>query len=712
MKRFLLIVYWIVSFLFSLMVGSNVFANMLHHADILGRPQFGKFYEPLHLIYWYFTIHVTGNQYKVSFIVALVCFVLLSFLGFRLYTRLGVNVLGIYGTSRWMRRRELAKEGAFAARGVFLGQTKDAEFRKTRKGQYKLVSQGRVISDQPHTHVAVIAPTRGGKGVSCVVPTLLGWTHSAVINDPKKENYTLTSSWRNTFSNVYLFEPTSPESNKFNPFWEIRKAPYDVMDAQIIAEIITHPRGDSDYDNVGQNPHWVNTAKQLLIGAILYVLTEPKIKDKSLHGVANLLQSPTMPVSAVLQEMLQSDHMAVAETAMNMMNKHEEEMSGVVSTACEFLSLYQDPIVAYNTAYSDFTVEELTNAKHPASLYICTNPESQERLRPLVRLIIEFIAKRLTNDLARNSRPILFLLDEFISLGKFAFLQDWMAHCAQYRIKVMLIAQSFSQIYDKYGERSSLLNNCHTKAILGAGDPQDAKTVVEYLGSYSINRKNVSQSGTLGNIMARTRSESYIETERKLMTSDEVLRLPYEDFLLVTSGKFPYRGKKLMYYTDRRFTPKTDVKHNPPLPATRLERLKLLPFHPLEVPWLNAKALQELQEVYNQPSEKAISSLRLPPAPGSSSETAEPAAEAIPAKFVKTEPAAAPEETPVVEESSGAAHEPAKPAVTVESPPREQTELGLSVPPVIDEEPEAIDGENATLSDFVQGADDLPFDDE
>jgi type IV secretion system protein VirD4 len=602
MKRILLVFFTAVFFLSSMTISSNLFALLLHHADTLGRPQLGKWYEPFHIVYWFLTVKVAGNQYRISFIVFLVCFALPSFIALRLYARLRLNVLGIYGTSRWMKDRELRKEGAFERRGIILGQSKEARFRKNRKGQYSMISVGKIIFDPPNTHVAVIAPTRSGKGVSCVVPTLLSWTHSVVVNDPKKENYLVTSAWRNKFSHVYCFEPTSAESCKFNPLWEISPPPRDVMDAQNLAEIITHPRGDSDSDNVVQNPHWVNTAKQLLVGAILYVLTEPTERDKSLHGIASLLQSTDMPIGDVLTMMLQSNHTVVAETARNMLNKADEELSGVVSTACEFLSLYQDPFVAYNTSYSDFKIEDLTRAENPLSLYICTNPESQERLRPLIRLMVELIAKKLSSDLFKNKRPILFLIDEFISLGKFAFVQDWLAHCAQYRIKCMLVAQSFNAIYDKYGERSSVLNNCHTKAILGAGDPQDAKTVVEYLGSYSINRQNVSQTGTLRNIIARTRSNSYIETERKLMTSDEVLRLPYEDSILITAGKFPYRGKKIMYFADRRFIERTDPKLNVPLPTTRTERLKQLPFRRPELPWYSRRDMSELTDIYNRPS--------------------------------------------------------------------------------------------------------------
>ena len=46
----------------------------------------------------------------------------------------------------------------------------------------------------------MVAPTRSGKGVGVVVPTLLSWTGSAIIHDIKGENWQATAGWRSRFS--------------------------------------------------------------------------------------------------------------------------------------------------------------------------------------------------------------------------------------------------------------------------------------------------------------------------------------------------------------------------------------------------------------------------------------------------------------------------------------------------------------------------------
>ena len=269
MKRLLFILYTIVSFLASLMLSSNIFAHLLHYPDILGSPQIGRLYEPFHILYWWFTVRVTGSEYKVSFIAGLACFCLFSFVGFRIYTKLRLNILGIYGSARWAKLSELARSKAFQGKGVILGQTINALFSRDSK---RMVVPGRIIFENDDSHDLVVAPTRKGKGVSCVIPSLLCWTDSAVIYDMKKENFNATSGWRKQFSHVLCFEPMSEDSVRFNPLMEISRGPMEVADAQLISRIITHPRGDND--SFSGEHHWIENAYQLITGAILYVLND------------------------------------------------------------------------------------------------------------------------------------------------------------------------------------------------------------------------------------------------------------------------------------------------------------------------------------------------------------------------------------------------------------------------------------------------------
>ena len=69
-----------------------------------------------------------------------------------------------------------------------------------------------------------------------------------------------------------------------------------------------------------------------------------------------------------------------------MLDKADEELSGVVSTASTCLQLYLDPIVARATSASDFALRDLIEGPVPLSLYLVVPPSDLSRTRPLVRL--------------------------------------------------------------------------------------------------------------------------------------------------------------------------------------------------------------------------------------------------------------------------------------------------------------------------------------
>ena len=129
-----------------------------------------------------------------------------------------------YGSAHWATLREMAAAGLFGDRGVFLGKFGRRYLRH----------------DGPE-HVMAFAPTRSGKGVGLVVPTLLGWSGSAIVHDIKGENWQLTAGWRSRFSYCLLFNPTDARSARYNPLLEVRRGADEVRDVQNIADILVDP---------------------------------------------------------------------------------------------------------------------------------------------------------------------------------------------------------------------------------------------------------------------------------------------------------------------------------------------------------------------------------------------------------------------------------------------------------------------------------------
>ena len=477
-----------------------------------------------------------------------------------------------FGSARWAEGKDLRKSGLLKPAGVFLGQVQDSYLRH----------------DGPD-HVMAFAPTRSGKGVGLVVPTLLSWPHSVLVHDIKGENWQLTSGWRSEFSHCLRFDPTDVASAHFNPLMEVRKGHCEVRDVQNIADILVDPQG-----KLGDLGHWVDKANSLLVGVILHVLYAER--DKTLARVSSFLADPDRTFRTTLSIMLWTNHLGtsdtpkvhpvVAETARELMNQSENELSGVLSTALRFLSLYRDPVIAEVTSRSDFRIEDLVSGDRPLSLYLVVPPSDLSRTKPLMRLILNQVGRRLTEHLdvspfkvsrskfvvantlracgllapqlsvaaPKSRRRVLFMLDEFPALGKLDFFESALAYMAGYGLKAFLIAQSLNQIEKAYGPSNAILDNCHVRVAFATNDERTAKRISDALGTKTEQRAMKNYAGHRLAPWLSHKMVSRQETARQLLTPGEVMQLPADQELVLVAGSPPVRALKLRYYEDQNFT--------------------------------------------------------------------------------------------------------------------------------------------------------------
>ncbi len=462
-----------------------------------------------------------------------------------------------YGSARWATLREVKRDGLLGPDGVVLGRYGRAYLRH----------------DGPE-HVLCFAPTRSGKGVGLVVPSLLTWPGSAIVHDIKGENWTLTAGFRARYGRVLLFDPTNAVSAAYNPLLEVRRGEWEVRDVQNVADILVDPEGSLERRN-----HWEKTSHSLLVGTILHVLYAES--DKTLAGVAAFLSDPRRPIEASLKAMMTTPHLGeagphpvVASAARELLNKSENERSGVLSTAMSFLGLYRDPVVSRVTCRCDWRIVDLITGDRPATLYLVVPPSDISRTKPLIRLVLNQIGRRLTEELHPKNRRhrLLLMLDEFPALGRLDFFESALAFMAGYGLKSFLIAQSLNQIEKAYGPNNSILDNCHVRVCFATNDERTAKRVSDALGIATELRAMKNYAGHrlspwLGHLMV-----SRQETARPLLTAGEVMQLPPNDELVLMSGCPPIRAKKARYFEDRRFAerllspPKLGPKPDPAAP--------------------------------------------------------------------------------------------------------------------------------------------------
>ena len=502
----------------------------------------------------------------------------------------------IHGSAHWASKEEIQR--------MALLPTKTASIKTCYVGGWPdEKDQTQYLQHSGAEHIIAFAPTRSGKGIGLVLPTLLGgWQESVVVHDIKGENYHLTAGYRKSIGQQVLkFNPgfglgdsnedTGAEDQccHFNPLEEVRiGSKFEVKDVMNIATMIVDP------DGKGLNDHWQKTGFALLTSVILHVLyAEP---DKTLRGVAAYLNNPALQeVDDAFKAMISTEHdpdglrfwkdMAgnptkihpvIAQSAKEMLNKAANEKSGVISTMMSFLSLYRDPIVAGWTEYSDFHIKDLQDADQPVSLYLVTSPEDKNRLKPLIRLVLNLVASKFTSEdrlryeggrtIARGKHPLLLLLDEFPSLGKMDIFMDSIAFLAGYNVKLYLITQDKSQLEDEhhgYGKSGGtiIINNCHVRIIYAPNEVTTAEWVSKMLGKKTVAMENVTQSmegGFLPSPKGQSRSVSF--QGRDLLTPDEVLtrlRGPVKqgtdivkagDMLVLVAGFAPVYGRQILYF--------------------------------------------------------------------------------------------------------------------------------------------------------------------
>ena len=494
----------------------------------------------------------------------------------------------LHGSARWAERKDIMAASLLPAPASLFGKSASAD-----DGVYVgawLDKRGKLhyLRHSGPEHVLTYAPTRSGKGVGLVIPTLLSWPHSAVITDLKGELWALTAGWRQKHANnkTLRFEPASRAGGvSWNPLEELRiGTDNEVGDVQNLAQLIVDP------DGKGLESHWQKTAFALLVGVILHALYKAKHEGTtaSLPSVDAMLANPDRDIRELWMEMSTFGHLdgkphpAIASAARDMLDRPEEEAGSVLSTAKSYLSLYRDPVVAANVSASDFRIRDLMNHRDPVSLYIVTQPNDKARLRPLVRIMVNMTIRLLADRMEfKNGKPVasykhrlLCMLDEFPSLGKLEILQESLAFLAGYGIKCYLICQDINQLKSResgYGRDESITSNCHIQNAYPPNRIETAEHLSRLTGQTTVITKRITKSGRGILASGASTSTSYQETGRPLLTPDECLRMPGPekdnqglitkagDMLICVAGRPAIYGKQPLFFQDPVFKARSEV---------------------------------------------------------------------------------------------------------------------------------------------------------
>ena len=558
------------------------------HHPALGQPLIGDIYPPWAWAVWSYKfgrnvsdILMRAESMMMGGVVfGFFCY----FVAFALISRKSLKHDGVHGTAHWASRAEILATGLLPragqnGAGVYVGGWADP------KGNI------RYLRHNGPEHIAVIAPTRSGKGVSLIVPTLLTWSESVLVLDSKGESYNLTAGYRDfgLETRVIRFDPASEDSaDRYNFLDAIRLGTaHEVGDAQNIATIIVDP------DGKGLQDHWAKTSQGFLPGIILWTMYKARQRGRvaSLGDVGAALADPLLQIDQLYEAMQQNSlgpngdsHPTIAAAGRDQSERAVEERTSVLSTVKSHLTLYRDPLVNRNTSDSTFLLTDLVSGDVPASLYLIINAEDKDRFRPLFRLFITQVVRVLLRPelLFKDGQPVapyphrlLMILDEFPSYGRIGVFEEALAYIAGHGIKAMIITQDTAQLHAAYGREETILPNCHIRVAFAPNRIETAEWLSKMAGTSTVVKEDISTSGRRYGAMLSNASRQFHQIARPLLTPDEAMRLKTAAknaqgrivsagaVVVFVAGHAPIMGTQPLYFLDETLSQRAAVAPRP-----------------------------------------------------------------------------------------------------------------------------------------------------
>ncbi len=439
----------------------------------------------------------------------------------------------VHGDARWATQEDIKRAKLREKSGMLLG--------KDDHGYY--VASG-------FQHALLFAPTGSGKGVGFVIPNLLFWEDSCVVHDIKLENYELTSGWRTKAGQkCYTWSPADPDGHThcYNPIdWVSNKPGQMVDDVQKIGNLI-----------LPEKEFWANEARSLFVAVVLYLLAVPE-KVKSFGEVVRTMRSDDVAynLAVVLDTIGKHIHPVGYMNIAAFLQKADKERSGVISTMNSALELWANPLIDTATASSDFSV--LNFKKEKTTVYVGLTPDNLTRLTTLMQIFYqqatEFLSRKLP-DPKEEPYGVLFIMDEFPTLGKMEMFKSGIAYFRGYKVRLFLIVQDTQQLKGIYEEAgmNSFLSNATYRITFAANNVDTANLISQLCGNKTVEAESHNKPKFL-DFNPASRSVNVSEVQRALLLPQEVILLPRDDQIVLIESFPPIRSKKIKYFEDKFFT--------------------------------------------------------------------------------------------------------------------------------------------------------------
>jgi len=393
-------------------------------------------------------------------------------------------------------------------------------------------------------HLLTIAPTRAGKGVSAVIPNLLFYGGSMVVNDIKGENYAVTAERRREMGHrVLKFAPFDDDTDFWNPFDLIEEGDDAWEDVRTFADLLIVDRG-------GQEEFWNNEARNFVSGVILYMVMELPEEEHTMWTLRHLLTQEAEELELFLREkMLGSDNTQVKRAASSFLQGDGKVRAGIMSTINSHMGIWDSPRLQRMMSKNTFRLPLML--LEPVTVYFSIPPGKLDSYAPVIRLFMGTLIKHCSGYTSKGPCPVLFMLDEFPALGRMKVIEEGITYMAGYGISFWMFAQDLKQLAAVYGDKAdSIIANCVVKQFFGAADVETAQMVSLMCGETTT--PSISYSKESG-LTVNNGNTTLSSGARPLFTPNEVMAMPQGSQLLFYRGQQVVSAAKWNYLDEGLF---------------------------------------------------------------------------------------------------------------------------------------------------------------
>ncbi len=433
---------------------------------------------------------------------------------------------------------------------------------------------GKLLRYDGDRHLATMAPTGAGKGVGVIIPNLLNYPYSVITVDPKGENCNYTAAYRSEElgQQIICLDPFRESiwgkkngTHHFNPLDGIPANFQDAFDPCMdIVDIVFTKQMVGD-------PFWINRAKNLYLGFLIYVCTAPEYNDRShpnyspelrnLSTINHLFSIPAEDLMVYIKKISVSDlPLDIKKFANEILTAaaSEKMLVSIMETLKSEIQIFHSPEISSAMSHSDFSYDEVVSGR--ATIYMIIPSEKLEAYSKWIRVVITMFIRRAIavrkTDLARaNEEKVLFLIDEFANLGRLDVVRKAYSLVRGYGLKFWIIFQDLSQLQPLYKENwKSFFSNSGVIQVFGTNDIDTAEYISRTIGETTVISISTSKNKSNGQSSSTGRGTSRSEQKRRVLNADEVRRLPGDQQIILIEGENPVLANRIRYYSDPRFS--------------------------------------------------------------------------------------------------------------------------------------------------------------